>query len=329
MAEDLILVTGATGFVGNNVTRMLVERGRKVRLLIRGTSNRRPLEGLDVQTVEGDVCDADSVRRACQGVTGVIHAAGYVQLGRFYMDLHRRVNVDGTRNVARAAREVGARMIHVSSSDALGGQAMDTVIDEETPLAPLVQCAYVITKREAEQAVMAEQSEDLEAVIVNPSLMLGPWDWKPTSGRMLLAVGNGNALVAPRGYFSVADVRDVAAAILTALERGVGGQRYILAGENMSYLDGLRRFARVIGVKPPWFAAGPVMAAVAGFGGDVWARLSGRESVVNSAAFALARIPKTYSSAKARRELDYQNRPLDETTRDAWDWLVEHGYARS
>ena len=327
MPKDLILVTGATGLVGNNVARMLVERGRNVRLLVRNTSDRRPLEGLDAQTIKGDICDADSVRRACEGVTGVVHAAGYVQLGRIYMDLHRRVNVDGTRNVAQAAREAGARMIHISSSDALGSRTRETVIDEETPLAPPVQCAYVITKREAEQAVMAEQSKGLDAIIVNPSFMLGPWDWKPSSGRMLLAVGNGTVLIAPRGNFSVADVRDVAAGILAALERGVSGERYILAGENMSYLDACRKFAQVVGAKPPWFAMGPVLAAVTGLGGDVWARLSGREPDVNSAAIALSRVPKTYTSAKAQRELGYQNRPLDETIRDAWDWLVEHGYA--
>jgi dihydroflavonol-4-reductase len=328
MADNLVLVTGATGLVGNNVVRTLLEQGYNVRVLIRSTSDPRPLDELPVQTVEGDVCDADSVRRACDGVTCVIHSAGYVQLGRAHLDLHRRVNVGGTQCVAEAARAVGARMIHVSSSDVLGSQSPDELADEETPLPPTGPCAYVITKREAEEAVEAEVDRGLDAVIVNPSFMLGPWDWKPSSGRMLLAVANGGALMAPRGRYSVADVRDVAGAIVAAMQRGTRGGRYILAGANMTYLEAWRKFAEVTGARKPWCAAGPVLAAIAGLGGDVWGRLTGREPDVNSAAIALAKVPKSYSSIKAQRELGYRNRPLEETIRDAWDWLVEHGYAR-
>jgi dihydroflavonol-4-reductase len=285
------------------------------------------LEGLDVEKVEGDICDAQSVQRACEGVTAVVHSAGYVQLGSAHLAHHRRINVDGSRNVAEAARSQGVRMIHVSSTDALGNRTAEQLADEETPLPPPGKCAYVITKREAEQAVLEEHAAGLDVVIVNPSFMLGPWDWKPSSGRMLLAVASGAARLAPRGSYSVADVRDVAQGILAALERGASGQRYILAGENLSYLDAWRRFAEVVGAKPPLFAVGPVLSVIGGHGGDVWARVTGREPDVNSAAIALARRPKMYSSEKARRELGYQNRPLDDTIRDAWNWLVEYGYA--
>jgi dihydroflavonol-4-reductase len=328
MADHLVLVTGATGLVGNNVTRLLLEQGYAVRLLVRKTSDRRALDGLSVQEVEGDVCDADSVRRACDGVTCVIHSAGYVQLGRAHLDRHRNVNVVGTRNVAAAARDVGARLIHVSSTDVLGSQSLDTPADEDTPLPPPGPCAYVITKREAEEAVRAEIDQGLDAVIVNPSFMLGPWDWKPSSGRMLLAVANGTALMAPRGQYSVADVRDVAAGIVAAMQRGTRAGRYILAGANLSYLDAWRKFAEVTDARKPLCAAPPFLAAIAGWGGDLWGRLTGHEPDVNSAAIALAKAPKSYTCVKAQRELDYRNRPLEETIRDAWDWLVEHGYAR-
>ena len=328
MADSLVLVTGATGLVGNNVARLLLEQGYNVRALIRSTSDCRPLDGLAVETVEGDVCDADSVRQACDGVTCVIHSAGYVQLGRAHLEQHRRINVGGTRNVAEAARAAGARMIHVSSSDVLGSQSRDKLADEDTPLPPTGPCAYVITKREAEEAVRAEIDQGLDAVIVNPSFMLGPWDWKPSSGRMLLAVANGGALMAPRGRYSVADVRDVAGGIVAAMQRGTRGGRYILAGANLTYLDAWRKFAEVTGARKPWCAAAPVLASIAGLGGDVWGRLTGREPDVNSAAIALAKVPKSYTCAKAQRELGYRNRPLEETIRDAWDWLAQHGYAR-
>lgn len=328
MADHLVLVTGATGLVGNNVTRLLLEQGYRVRVLARSNSGSRPLEGLTVEAVEGDLCDAESVRQACDGVHCVVHSAGYVQLGRAHLDQHRRINVGGSRNVAEAARVSGARMIHVSTSDVLGSGSRDELADEETPLPPTGPCAYVITKREAEEAVWAEVEQGLDAVIVNPSFMLGPWDWKPSSGRMLLAVGNGSAVMAPRGRYSVADVRDVAGGIVAAMQRGTPGGRYILAGANLTYLEAWRKFAEVTNARKPWCAAGPLLASIAGLGGDVWGRLTGREPDVNSAAIALAKVPKGYNCDKARRELDYRNRPLEETIRDAWDWLVEHGYAR-
>jgi len=328
MSSGVTLVTGATGLVGNNTVRMLLDRGQPARALVRATSDPRPLEGLDVESVEGDICDADSVRRACEGAGVAIHAAGYVQLGSAYLDRHRRINVDGTRNVAQAARAAGARMIHVSSCDALGVRSLEEPADEETPLGEPVRCTYSITKREAEQVVLEEVDHGLDAVIVNPAFMLGPWDWKPSSGRMLLEVAKGVARVAPRGHFSVCDVRDVADGMLAAVKRGPCGERYILAGVTLSYFETWQKFAEITGAKPPWFAAPPRLAAIVGFGGDVWGRLTGREPDVNSGAIALAKLPKSYSSAKAQRELGYSNRPLDVSIRDAWDWFVQRDYAR-
>jgi len=328
MTTNTTLVTGATGLVGNNTVRTLLERGCAVRVLVRKTSDLQPLEGLDVEIAEGDICDADSVTRACEGVGVVIHAAGYVQIGYAHLDRHRRINVEGTRNVAQATRAAGARLIHVSSADAIGIRSLEEPADEETPLGETVRCAYAITKREAEQVVLEEVGRGLDAVIVNPAFMLGPWDWRPSSGQMLLAVAKGIARIAPQGHYSVCDVRDVVDGILATVDRGRCGERYLLAGVTLSYLEAWQKFAEVTGAKPPWFAAPPPLAAIAGFGGDVWARLTGHEPDVNSAAIVLAKLPKNYTSAKAQRELGYSNRPLDVTVRDAWDWFVEHDYAR-
>ena len=326
MPSRITLVTGATGLVGNNVVRQLLASGQQVRVLVRDSSDSRPLEGLSVEVVRGDVCDAESVRRACQGVTCVVHSAGYVRIGRSQLDHHRAVNVDGTRHVAKHAREAGARMIHVSSCDALGIRSLEEPADEETPLAPPLPVPYVITKREAEAVVLEEVARGLDAAIVNPSFMLGPWDWKPSSGRMLLEVGAGKGKLAPRGWFSACDVRDVAAGIISAIDRGQSGRRYILAGVTMSYLDAWRLFAEIAGVPRPWCRAGPLMLIVAGWGGDVWTRLTGSEPAVNSGAIALARLPKNYSSKRAETELGYKIRPVTETVRDAWNWFRDFGF---
>ena len=326
MPSPVTLVTGATGLVGNNVIRQLLASGQDVRVLVRDSSDSRPLEGLSVEVVRGDVCDDESVRRACEGVACVVHSAGYVRIGRSQLDHHRAVNVDGTRQVAEHARDAGARMIHVSSCDAVGIRSPEEPADEETPLAPPLPVPYVITKREAEAVVLKEVARGLDAVIVNPGFMLGPWDWKPSSGRMLLEVGAGKGKLAPRGWFSVCDVRDVASGIIGAIDRGQSGRRYILAGVTMSYLDAWRLFAEVSGAPRPWCRAGPLMLIVAGWGGDLWTRLTGNEPDVNSGAIALARLPKNYSSKRAKTELGYKNRPVKETVRDAWTWFQDHGF---
>jgi len=321
-----ILVTGATGLVGNNVVRQLLDRGRRLRVLVREGSDPRPLEGLEVEAVRGDVRDAESVRCACRDVSCVIHAAGYVQLGRSRLALHRAVNVEGTRNVAEAARAAGVRMVHVSTTDALGVRSRREPADEDTPLARPVRCSYVISKREAEQVVLEQVAAGLDAVIVNPGFMLGPWDWKPSSGRMLLEVARGRGLFAPRGCFSVGDVRDVAAGVLAAVERGKTGRRYILGGHTMSYLAAWRLFAKVSGGRRPWLCPGRVILWIAGRVGDLCTLATGREPDVNSGAIALARLPKNYTSQRAETELGYHSRPVEQSARDAWTWFQQYGY---
>jgi dihydroflavonol-4-reductase len=218
-------------------------------------------------------------------------------------------------------------MIHVSSVDALGVRSVEEPADEETARAEYVPCNYVITKREAEHVVLGEIERGLDGIIVNPGFMLGPWDWKPSSGQMLLEVASGRALVAPYGWYSVCDARDVADAILAALNRGQTGRRYILAGDNVTYLDAWKLFAEVSGAKKPWTSAGPWLLRLAGMAGDLGTLLTGREPLVNSGATALAILPKCYSSERARTELGYHTRPFRETVQDAWSWFQEHGFA--
>jgi dihydroflavonol-4-reductase len=323
----LTLVTGATGLVGNNVVRMLLGRGERVRVLAREGCDPRPLEHLDVEIAIGDLRDDDAVQRAVDGVDRVVHAAGYVHIGWSRLDLHCAVNVEGTRSVARAARDAGVRMVHVSSCDTVGIRAHDLPVDEETQTQGDVLIPYVVTKREAEQVIAEEVAAGLDAVIVNPGFMLGPWDWKPSSGLMLLEVARGKGWLAPRGCSSFCDVRDVAAGALAAAEWGQTGRRYLLAGETMTYLDAWRLFAEVTGARRPLGNVGPVFSFLAGRAGDLWGWISQREPNVNSGALKIAKLPKDYSSQRAVTELGYTMRPPRESVEDAWAWFKEHGYA--
>jgi len=323
------LVTGATGLVGNNVVRQLVSRGIGVRALVRPTSpvGESSLAGLAVDRVAGGLADGTELERAVDGVSCVVHAAAFVHCGWRNADVMREVNVEGTRRIAEAARRAGARLVHVSSVDAIGLRPDGEPADEETPPGVMPECPYVVTKREAERAILEEVDRGLDAVIVNPVYMLGPWDWKPSSGRMLLEVGAGKGLFAPPGGNDFVDVRDVATGVLAALEKGRVGRRYILGGHGLSYLDAWRVMARVTGRMQPLGLAPRPFVRLAGWLGDLKAAVSGREGDVNSAATTMSMLDHNFSCRRAREELGYSFRPLEDTVQDAWDWFVARGYA--
>jgi dihydroflavonol-4-reductase len=320
------LVTGATGLIGNNVVRCLLEKGIGVRVLARTTADPRPLAGLQIDVVHGDVRDLTSVAAAIRGATSVVHAAAHVHIGWTGQREAREINVEGTRNVAQAALDAGVRMLHVSSLDALGTVTRQRPGDEETPPVGGVLCPYVVSKRDSEQVVLDFVARGLHASIVNPGFVIGPYDWKPSSGRMLLQVARGWGLFAPTGMNAYCDARDVAAGIITALAHGQAGRRYILGGETLTYLQAWRVFAQVTGGTPPVFPLGPLLRIGAGRFGDLVGKLSGREPDVNSAATAMAAQQRCYRGARAEAELAYRHRPLVEAAQAAWDWFRTNGY---
>ena len=327
-------VTGATGLVGNNVVRQLVNREHNVRVLVRPGQlfghpvGRSAFLGLPIETVAAELHDESAMQRAVAGATHVVHSAALVHVGWRHLAEMRHVNVEGTRVVARAARRAGARFIHVSSVDAIGLRSDGVPADEETPCGGMPECPYVVTKREAEAAVLAEVEKGLDAVIVNPAYMIGPWDWKPSSGRMLLEVGAGRGLFAPPGSNDFVDVRDVARGIISAMTRGETGRRYILGGKPFSYLDAWRIFARISGRLQPLGIAPWPFVHMAGWCGDLAGLLTSQEPQVNSAATSMSMLSHNFSSARAEAELSYTRGSFEVAAQDAWDWFIGHGYVR-
>lgn len=319
------LVTGATGLIGNNVVRHLLSAGEEVRVLLRANKRSEPLFGLDVEVAQGDIRDAAKVQAAVQGVDCVIHAAAHVQVGWTQSDMHRQVNVEGTRLIAEAALRNNARLVHVSTVNTLGLGMLDDPANEESGLPGLVPCHYVTSKMNAEKVVQEVATRGLDAVIVHPGFCLGPWDWKPSSGRMLLAVVRGT-LVAPAGAFTVCDARDVSAGIAAAAKLAPAGGRYILGGHNLTYLDAWRVFARVGGQIGPRFRLGPIACWIGSVGYDVWTRCTGEEAEINSATIGMGAQQCCFTSDRARRELNYRIRPLQNTVAEAWSWFCERGY---
>jgi dihydroflavonol-4-reductase len=325
-----VLVTGATGLLGANVVRALLQAGHAVRAGVRASSNRLALEGLPVEMSLLALDEPASVAGAVAGCDAVVHAAAAVWIGRSGRAWMERVNVDGTETVCRAALANGIlRMVHVSSVDALGIRSFEHPADEECrPNLAYLGCPYVDTKRAAEEVVLRHVGQGLPAVIVNPGFMLGPWDTRPTSGRMILEIARGWAFLAPRGGNCFLDVRDAAIGVLAALERGQVGRRYILGGQNLTYVDAWRRIARIVGRRGPLGTAPTAGTWLIGRAAGWWGRLSGEEPVINPVSVAMGELPHFFDSARARTELGFPETDFELAVSDAWRWFREHGYAR-
>lgn len=324
-----IFLTGATGFLGNNLARQLTKRGDRVVALVRDKSDARLWEDLNVEWVRGDLTDHEVIDRAVAGCDTVIHAAALIHFGWTRIEESLRINRNGTALVAEAALRHQCRMIHVATVNTLPrhvGRGSDPAVNEETPLTDAndqVPCAYVVSKRASVTEVERRIERGLDAVIVHPGFMLGPWDWKPSSGRMILELGKRYVAWCPTGGCSVCDVRDVSSAILAAIERGCRGRHYILAGENWSYRRLWTELAHRQGRPRPIFPVGPMVRAGVSLYGTMLAQWMGYESELNSAALKMSSFRSWYDSTRAETELGYRRRDIAQTLEDAIRWVSD------
>ncbi|MCP4080687.1 MAG: NAD-dependent epimerase/dehydratase family protein [Planctomycetaceae bacterium] len=321
-------VTGATGLLGNNIVRNLLKNGHQVRVAVRKSSSLTPLQGLDVEIIKGKLGEVESTRRLVEGTDGLIHAAGLIWFGKTQQQLSHEINVAASLALGRQCARLGKRMVFVSSTDALAAGSK-TQPANETCLEPAkCEAAYVVSKRQAESALLRlTESDALDLVIVNPSLFFGPWDWKPSSGKMILALTEKFLPMAPSGGISVGDARNIAAGILAAMQRGSSGQRYVLAGDNVSYLQLWRKIAGLVKRRGPITAMRTPMKKILSVGGDFYTRVTKSETEINSEALRLGACWNFYDSSKAVNELGYDPGNYETALRDSWNWLVENGYS--
>lgn len=320
------LVTGGTGFVGAAVVRALLDRGRSVRALARPGSDRRNLDGLDLEIVDGDLRDPASLARAVQGADQVYHvAADYRLWVRRPAELYT-ANVDGSRALVRAAAEAGAsRIVYTSSVAVLATAKPGVSADEETPVSVDNMIGhYKRSKFLAEQAVMAEVASGAPVVIVNPSTPVGPRDIKPTpTGRLIRDAAAGKLPAYVETGLNVVHVDDVAAGHLLAAQKGAVGRRYILGGENLSLRDVLGLIAAESGREPPNVRLPRRPLFPLAWASEAWARATRTETepLLTVDGLKMAGKLMWFSSARAEAELGYAHRPASEAIRDAVDWF--------
>ena len=324
------LVTGVTGFVGSAVARALLAEGWTVRALVRPGADRRNLEGLDLDVVEGDLTEPASLARAVAGCEAVFHVAADYRLWVPDPERIYATNVEGSASLVRAAAEAGAsRIVYTSSVAALGLTEDASPADEDTAvgLANMIG-HYKRSKYLAEEAVRGLAAEDgAPVVIVNPSTPLGPRDIKPTpSGLLVVEAASGRMPAYVDTGLNFVHVEDCARGHLLAYHKGRIGERYILGGENISLRDLLVDIAAIAGRKPPRLrlpnAAVMPIAVLA----EAWARIGGGTPRVTVDGVRLARKKMYFSIEKARRDLGYDARPVHEALVDAIAWFRAEGY---
>jgi dihydroflavonol-4-reductase len=326
-----ILVTGATGFVGSAVARRLVQHGLEVRVLVRPGSDRRNIDGLDIEVATGDLADRNSLERAAKGCAALFHVAADYRLWTRDPQGMFATNVDGTRDVLRAAAEAGAtRVVYTSSVAVLGLRATGDPADEETPVAFADMIGpYKQSKFRAEAEVRRLVSDEgIPVVIVNPSMPVGPGDVKPTpTGRMIVEAASGRVPAYVDSGLNVVHVDDVATGHLLAFERGEVGERYVIGGEDMSLREILCSVTAAAGRRPPRIRLPHGVVLPVAYAAEAWSRLiGGREPFVTVDGVRMARKRMYYSSAKARCTLGYNPGPALGALGDAVAWFRENGY---
>jgi dihydroflavonol-4-reductase len=326
------LITGASGFVGSHLARLLVTKGNEVRALARPTSRLEAISGIEIQRITGDLREPSSLDLALQGVHRVFHVAADYRLWASNPREIYQNNVDGTRNLLTASRRAGIeRFIYTSTVGTIAVPGVSSLPNEATA-ARLNQMIghYKRSKFLAEQEAMRAAREGLPVVIVNPTTPVGPGDWKPTpTGRMIVDFLNGRTPAYVDSGLNIVAVEDVAEGHWLAAERGRTGERYLLGGDNMTLQEIFGILARASGRQAPRWKIPHALALAAGYADAVISKIAAREPRIPLEGVRMARHKMFVDCSKAIRELGFCPGPADAALERATQWYMDHGYVKS
>lgn len=324
-----VFVTGADGLLGNNMVRMLLDKGHEVKVFIQTGKDLGYLSGLNIEASYGDLLNFDEVLNAMKGADVVINAAAVTDTWPNQGSLYWKVNVDGVRNVIAAVQQLDVkRLIHVGTANSFGpGDAENPGTEENAFDGAKYKLDYITSKYEAQKLILEEvKTNNLPALIVNPTFMIGPYDVKPSSGKMIISVIKGDVPGYAPGGRNFVYVKDVAQAVVNAIDKGRIGECYLAAGVNLTYKDMFHRIATMFDAKPP--SIGIPGFAVLLYGGilSLVGKITKKEPVIS---YPLALISKEfhyYSNAKAVKELDMPQTDIEFALREAVDWFKQENY---
>ncbi len=327
----LAFVTGATGFLGSHVARVLADNGADMRLLVRSSSNLRNIEGLRADRVLGDLRDPASLEKAMAGCDVVFHVAADYRLWVRDPNEMYRSNVEGTRAILEAARKNGVRrVVYTSSVATIGFKRNGCAANEDSPVSlPDMIGHYKRSKFMAEQLALEAGRSGLEVVVLNPTTPVGDHDVKPTpTGRIVVDFLKRKFPAYVETGLNLVDVRECARGHVTTLEKGKSGERYILGGENLTLKQILDKLAKITGLPSPILKLPYIFAYAAGIADEiVTGRLRGREPRATIDTVRMGAKKMFASSDKAERDLGWKIVPVESALRRAVEWFRVNGYA--
>lgn len=318
-----VLLLGATGLLGRNVLNRLLDRGCEVTALVRNSHGIRDVSSSSLAVVEGSLSDMVTLRDAARDCDAVINCAGTTDMSLLNFEDYLPMNAELCRYLAVLVETTDTKtVVHVSTTNTIGYGTKGHPADENEPMRePFASSMYALSKREGEQYLetAAANNPDAHVVILNPGFMVGPWDSKPSSGRLLLAGYRKPLMAAPPGGKSFVDVRDVADAAISALTKGRNGERYLITGEELSLKDFYRRQASVCGYRQLYLVLPSFLVAAAGVIGDLLRSLHVRTQLSSCNVRQLS-VMEFYTSRKATVELGFSPSPIDVAIKGFFDW---------
>jgi dihydroflavonol-4-reductase len=319
----MIAVTGASGLLGGNLVRAMLANGERVRALVH--QDQRAISGLDVTVARADLDDPASLERAFDGVEVVHHLASLITLRTDNWEEVKRVNIMGTRHVVNACLQCGVkRLVYYGSVHARQPEPLDQPLDEDRPLVTDTSLPpYDRSKALAELEVRKGIGRGLDAVIILPSAILGPYDFRPSYvGEALQLMQRGGLLALTTGGYNWVDARDVSAGAIRAAEVAKSGSCYILSGHWLSINEVAVRTAQISGTRPPRLVVPLWLAGLALPLMEKLATLRGSQPLYTSAMLSALRSNRLITHARARRDLGYSPRPFMETLTDTLEWFA-------
>lgn len=326
-----ILVTGADGLLGSNLVRELLSREYTVRAFVQPGRQQKTLEGLSIEKFQGDLLNPKDVIEAGATCNAIIHCAASTSVWPTRNEIINKVNIEGTKNIIESVKQNKIqRLVYIGTANSFGfGSKANPGVEGNAYKSARYELDYMDSKYKAQQLILNEVKENkLPALIVNPTFMFGPYDSNPSSGAMIVALYKGKVPGYTSGGRNYVCAKDAAVAIANALTKGRIGECYILGNQNLSYKEAFNKIASTIGVKPPAIPIPSVFAKLYGMIGSLIGNLSGKTPAISYPLSRIACDEHYFSAAKAVKELELPQTPIEVGINECFEWLKENGYLK-